>query len=72
VTPHVASKIRYSALDGRTTRHATYQVSQRLPKRVSEIFGGHRNSFQNELLQALLEVDCRARRASRISQPRTE
>ena len=56
VTPHVASKIRYSALDGRTTRHATYQVSQRLPKRVSEIFGGHRNSFQNELLQVVLEA----------------
>jgi transposase len=39
VTPHVASKIRYSALDGRTTRHTTYQVSQRLRKRVEEIFG---------------------------------
>ena len=23
VTPHVAQKIRYSALDGRTTRHRT-------------------------------------------------
>jgi transposase len=39
VTPHVASKKRYSALDARTTRHATYQVSQRIRKRVEEIFG---------------------------------
>jgi IS5 family transposase len=39
VTPHVASKRRYSALDGRTTRHASYQVSQRMRKRVEEIFG---------------------------------
>ena len=39
VTPHVARKVRYSALDGRTTRHVTYQVSQRLRKRVEEIFG---------------------------------
>ena len=39
VTPHIAAKIRYSALDGRTTRHAGYQVSQRKRKRVEEIFG---------------------------------
>jgi transposase len=39
VTPHIARKIRYSALDGRTTRHATYQLSQRMRKRVEEIFG---------------------------------
>jgi transposase len=39
VTPHIAQKIRYSALDGRTTRHLTYQVSQRMRKRVEEIFG---------------------------------
>jgi Transposase DDE domain len=39
VTPHVAQKARYSAIDGRTTRHATYEISQRLRKRVEEIFG---------------------------------
>jgi transposase len=39
VTPHVARKLRYSAIDSRTTRHATYQVSQRTRKRVEEIFG---------------------------------
>ena len=28
-----------SAIDGRTTRHAGYEVSQRIRKRVEEIFG---------------------------------
>jgi len=41
VTPHVAQNIsgRRSAIDGRTTRHAGYRVSQRIRKRVEEIFG---------------------------------
>jgi len=41
VTPHVAQNTtnRASALDGRTTRHAGYAVSQRRRKRVEEIFG---------------------------------
>lgn len=42
VTPHVARNERRkggSAIDGRTTRHAGYSVSQRLRKRVEEIFG---------------------------------
>ena len=42
VTPHVAqnqSARRSSAIDARTTRHAGYSVSQRLRKRVEEIFG---------------------------------
>jgi|SRR5580693_59424 transposase len=43
VTPHVAQKSRYSAIDGRTTRHAGYQVSQRARKRVEEIFGWMKN-----------------------------
>lgn len=38
-TPHVAEKKRYSAIDRRTTRHAGYLVSQRVRKRVEEIFG---------------------------------
>ena len=37
-TPHVAQKQR-SALDARTTRHAGYAVSQRVRKRVEEVFG---------------------------------
>jgi len=39
VTPHVARKQRGSALDGRTTRHAGYAVSQRRRKLVEEPFG---------------------------------
>jgi hypothetical protein len=40
VTPHVARNVhcrRRSAIDHRTTRHAGYEVSQRLRKRVEEI-----------------------------------
>jgi transposase len=39
VTPHVAQKKKHSAIDGRTTRHAGYKVSQEKRKRVEEIFG---------------------------------
>jgi transposase len=42
VTPHVAQNQnarRRSAVDGRTTRHPGYAVSQRIRKRVEEIFG---------------------------------
>lgn len=40
VTPHIARKnTSYSAIDGRTLRHAGYQVSQVVRKRVEEIFG---------------------------------
>jgi transposase len=42
ITPHVAQNIttrRGSQIDGRTTRHAGYAVSQRCRKRVEEIFG---------------------------------
>jgi hypothetical protein len=39
VTPHVASKVRCGALDGRTTRHPGYAVSQRKRKLVEQIFG---------------------------------
>jgi transposase len=41
VTPHVAQNTtkRSSAIDGRTTRHAGYLVSQRERKRIEEIFG---------------------------------
>ena len=39
VTPHIAQKIRYSALDGGTTRHPGYQVSQRKRKFVEQVFG---------------------------------
>lgn len=39
VTPHVAAKRTGSALDGRTTRHAGYAMSQRIRKRIEEVFG---------------------------------
>ena len=42
VTPHVAQNVsarRSSAIDGRTTRHPGYAVSQVIRKRVEEIFG---------------------------------
>lgn len=38
-TPHVARKTRFSAIDGRTTRHAGYRASQRIRKRIEEAFG---------------------------------
>jgi transposase len=40
-TPHVAQNLsgRASAIDGRTTRHAGYAVSQRVRKRIEEAFG---------------------------------
>ena len=39
ITPHVAMKQRHSALDRRTSRHAGYAASQRVRKRVEEVFG---------------------------------
>jgi len=39
VTPHVAQKSRYSAIDGRTTRHERYALSQKRRKRIEEPFG---------------------------------
>ena len=42
VTPHVAQNVNRSggsAIDGRTTRHKGYAISQRTRKRVEEVFG---------------------------------
>lgn len=41
VTPHVAQNTsgRRSRIDERTTRHASYKISQRKRKRVEEVFG---------------------------------
>jgi transposase len=41
-TPHVAQNVKRpggSAIDGRTTRHAGYQMSQMKRKRIEEVFG---------------------------------
>jgi transposase len=47
VTPHIAvngavsktGKVRKTAMDGRTLRHAGYEISQRVRKRIEEVFG---------------------------------
>lgn len=41
VTPHVAQNTtnRRSAIDGRTTRHVGYSISQRLRMRIEQVFG---------------------------------
>ena len=39
VTPHIARKSRHSAIDGRTTRHSGYAVSQKRRKKIEEPFG---------------------------------
>jgi len=41
VTPHIARRESRgsSAIDGRTTRHAGYHISQRTRKRIEEVFG---------------------------------
>src|SRR4051812_453940 len=45
VTPHVAQNTsgRRSAIDGRTTQHRGYAVSQRIRKRIEEAFAGSRS-----------------------------
>ncbi len=39
IAPHVAAKVKGSAIDGRTTRHAGYKLSQVIRKRIEEVFG---------------------------------
>ncbi len=38
MTPHVAQRTR-AAIDGRTTRHVSYRASQKVRKRLEEVFG---------------------------------
>jgi transposase len=46
VTPHITQndKGRRSAIDGRTTRHPGYAISQRKRKRIEEVFGWIKSS----------------------------
>jgi transposase len=46
VSPHVAQNTsgRRSAIDGRTTRHPGYAASQRIRKRIEEVFGWVKSS----------------------------
>ncbi len=39
ITPHVAARSKYSAIDARTTRHAGYHKSLRVRRRIEEAFG---------------------------------
>jgi transposase len=39
LTPHVAQKDQGSAIDGRTTRHAGYAISQQKRKLIEQVFG---------------------------------
>ncbi|HWL40393.1 MAG TPA: IS5 family transposase [Gemmatimonadaceae bacterium] len=39
LTPHVAQRVKGSAIDGRTTRHAGYAVSQQKRKLIEQVFG---------------------------------
>lgn len=39
ITPHIAQKVKGSAVDGRTTRHAGYLVSQQKRKLIEQVFG---------------------------------
>ena len=39
ITPHVAQKVTGSAIDGRTTCHAGYALSQRKRKLIEQVFG---------------------------------
>jgi transposase len=39
ITPHVAEKAKYNAIDHRTSRHEGYSISMRIRKRIEEIFG---------------------------------
>lgn len=71
VTPHVAQNLAHpggSAIDGRTTRHRGYLASQRLRKRIEEIFGWSKEGralrkmrvvgMKNATFMATLTIGC--------------
>jgi IS5 family transposase len=61
VRPHVAQNIsnRRSAIDGRTTRHASYAASIRARKRIEEAFGWIKTiaGLRKAKLRGLAKVD---------------
>ena len=62
VTPHVAQNINRnggSAIDGRTTRHPGYEVSQRKRKRIEQCFGWGKliGPIRQVMVQGLDKVD---------------
>jgi len=72
VTPHVAQNLTRpyggSAIDGRTTRHKGYLASQRIRKRIEEIFGWSKDArplrkmrvvgLRNASFMATLTIGC--------------
>ena len=75
VTPHVAKKSRANAIDGRTTSHDGYRVSQRRRKVVEEPFGwmkdvGGLRKLQHrglEKVEAIFTLTCAAFNLRRLS-----
>lgn len=62
VTPHVAQNLNRnggSAIDGRTTRHVGYEVSQRKRKRIEQCFGWGKliGPIRQVMVQGLDKVD---------------
>jgi hypothetical protein len=59
VRPHVAQNTngRRSAIDGRTTRHAGYAISQRIRKRIEEAFGWMK-SIAGQRMTRFRGVEC--------------
>ena len=62
VTPHVAQNTRRnggSAIDGRTTRHVGYEISQRKRKRIEQCFGWGKliGPMRQVMVQGLDKVD---------------
>ena len=60
-TAHVAQRAVYTAIDGRTVRHPGYLVSQRVRKRVEEIFGWMKTvgGYRKTRFRGLQRVGCR-------------
>jgi transposase len=83
VTPHVALKRKAaSPLDGRTTRHKSYALSQRARKRIEEIFGWmktvgnfrrtrYRGVARSQLAALLVGTAYNLLRMSKLLTPRT-
>jgi IS5 family transposase len=64
VTPHLAMVThRKPAIDGRTTRHPGYALSQRIRKRVEEIFGWTKTvaMFRKTRFRGVARVDLASR-----------
>ncbi len=61
VTPHVAQKARYSAIDRRTTRHAGYAISLKCRKEIEEPFGWSKTvgGMAQTVLQGMDKVQAR-------------